>query len=488
MKILINIEPASIHDVFVPSIFVYKELYSRLSFLSESFDVKFLISERIFFQAKEENYKLPENFICIPDSDYRKSFENEFISHLDIVKQLYFGVFTNKIVLNLKEMYGKHFQDWVPDIIISYELYNKAFDYVFQNAVKLTYTGGFFKREILPLSLVFDVTGCVGQSFFCRFSENFKSLKLTDENNSKIIKLKNEFQNIISANNPLKTIMSEYRKKFDYLILLPLQISNHFGFDCECDFKTQWDVVTYVLDNIPDNVGVIVTEHSHSKFLREGRFVKDGFYNWIKNKYKNFIYIQPEQENWQASSLYIIPEVDAVINVSSTVGMLALMFDKKIISLAHNFNDAFKDAQGLDNIADVLKNPQVIDKNPFLYWLLTRYTFLMPKLEDKEFMKSFFEKSFVKYTKGKVDFDFYDEIMSIDEISEYIMNTIENNYKSITLSNKKESEENIEITKIAVNNADKISFLQKIFSVKNEFNHKVIRLFGIRIKIRKEKS
>lgn len=485
MKILINIEPCSIHDLYVPSLYVYKELQSRLSFLSDDNDLRFLISERILFQAEEEHYKLTDNHICIPDIDYRNVFGNKFISHLDISKKLYYGDFSNEDVLRLKEMYRKYFQSWTPDIIISYELYNKAYDYVFPDALKLTYTGGVFKREILPLSIVLDVSGCVGKSFFCKYSEDFKQLNLTQDQNDKINSLKIDFQNIIKENNPIKNILDDYRKKFRYLILLPLQISSHFGFDCECEFKTQWDVVTYVLDNVPDDVGVIVTEHSHSKFLREGKFVKDGFYNWIKKKYSNFIYINP-QENMQASSLYILPEVDGVINVSSTVGLLALMFDKKVISLANNYNDAFKDAQGLENIVEVLEQEKNDSKNPFLYWLLTKYNLYTPQLQNAEYMKSFFEKSLEKYKNGRVDFNFYDENMSFDEVAEFILNTIKENYIAAGVTANTSEPAPVENTSpVCEHIINNVSFLQQVFSVKNEYNHKVIRILGLKIKIRK---
>ncbi len=456
MKILYNLEPVGLPEMFTTSLEIYKgTVQGFFKALTDNNDCKSIISERAVAQAVKEQYNLP-NVICLTDNDYYKAFNDEKYSLNKMVEQFYTGNIPQYILDNLYNLYRKKLGSWIPDIIISIEFHNKIFDYIFPEAQQITFYGGIFKRGIVPPTFSFDPIGSAINPFFNNYINEIDSLNITDEENCIIENLKNNLSKLIEKYNPIKDLVNNYKKQFDYLLLLPCQFNNHYGFDTESDFKTQWEMISYVMRKVPPNVGVIVTEHGHYKFLKGGVFKQGGFLDWFNTRYKNFIYIE-ELNQYSTSSLWLMPYIDGVINTSSNVGLLSIMFNKKVFDMGKYFNKSFRDSVGLNNIIEDLNRPGK-NRNSLIYWLLTRYNFYPFQYNSQEWLNDFFNL----IEGSRIDFRFFEENISIKKASEYILNFTEESLKNINFSKKQKHS----------------------ISLNYENNHVILQIFKLKIKFK----
>lgn len=461
MKILLNFEPVGIPDMFLNSLSLYKNFCENTySYILENNDCKSLISERVKYQAKAENYEL-KNYICIDDREYCEAFENDKFSLLKMTELFYTGNIDHHILTNLDKLYKHHFNNWEPDIILSFEFHNKIFDSLFPNSLQIVYSGGIFKKGILPPTITLDVIGSGVNPFYNHYMDVISNLKISPRDNQILENLKQNITDLLTINNPIKDIIKDYKNKFDYLLLFPCQFNAHYSVDTETEFKSQVEIVSYILSKIPSNVGLIVTEHQHYPFINEGVYEKGGFYKWLKNKYENFIYIE-DLKNYPTSSLWLIPYIDGVVNVSSSVGLLSILFDKKVFDLGKHFNLLFRDTIGIDNVIKTLKVKNK-NRNPFLWWLLTRYNFYHFQYQDKAWLNNFLNKALCKYKQNGINEQFYEENITMDEVSEYILNFLKSELELLNNST------NIEQAEVKPNNN----------------THMVFNILGIKIKFRR---
>jgi len=491
MKILIDPDYFFLRDMYYPS---YLHVLHTVNLLERFGGTKLLnnfrvvISETTYYQLDEKALSRI-NPIVIFDKELRDIFDNQFISHNEAVQKLYSGDLTEKFLQDLKELYRQKLKGFEPDIVMQFEYHNKSYDTIFPNALNLTFQGGLFKRGLGPETYFIDPLGSLKDSSLNIFSDEINNFVITKEQNDIIYNFKLLINRLIKENTSyVGATLAPYREKFDYLVLLPLQISNHYGFDTEIGFKTQYDFLEYVLDNVPENVGVIVTEHDHEHFLNEGTFEKGGFLKWFQKKYKNLLYIKELLGcgGYSSPSIYFLPEVDAVINVSSSVALMATLFDKKIISAGKTYNNCFKDTQGLDNIVEVLNRPMK-NKNSFLYWFLTHYVFLEKQLKDKDFMYQYLCRSLEKYKNDGIKFTYFEKMNEIDEVCNSIIKAIDDAFvkeRECQITQQKELER---ARFLEEEHQKKLALKRKkcsIFGICYENKHIIIGFLGLKFKFK----
>ena len=394
-------------------------------------EYKTIVSERVYYEASPEQEEIIHP-VVIFDREYRQCFGNDFISHKEMLEYFDGSNFSDEMKMRFSTLHKEKLKDFEPDFIISVGLYNELYNYTFPKAPHIAWQWGTLKRDTSPITHAFDPIGYIKDSYFNHFKEQINSIKLTDEQNQVINQFKSKYTDIIRQKRPenLTKIINKYKKEFDYLLLLPAAIDKSNYFALESDFKHQWDVVTYVLDHTPDNTGVIVTEHTAQYCIDINNVgFATGQLKWLQNKYKNFIYI-PELKHYHATSFWILPEVDGVVSVGTTTPLTSTMFDTKVISLAKRTQNAYKDAQGMENILDVLKAPSK-DKNPFVYWILTHYNYFSKQIEDETFMYEQLKRWIKKYRTEGITFDWLQKINNEKEICDYILQDAEKRLSNI---------------------------------------------------------
>lgn len=288
-----------------------------------------------------------------------------------------------------------------PDIIITFSP-APFFKDAFPNALTLHMEYSLFSRSPYPQSWYLDPVGMLANSFVSSFADKINDITVSEQEMSLLDTFKERCREIIDKKSPFKELLRYERQKYKHLVLVPLQFSQYYGFDGNVSFKNQYEYLTYILETVPKNIGVIVTQHPDYTALTQDTIT------FIRSKYCNFIFYD-EFESYQSSSQYILPDIDAVITVSSSVGLQALIFDKKLVTIGNNYNPIISDSFHLENL-DAVLSAEHSNRNGILFWLITRYAITEPYLKNSSWFASFLRRSLKTYREKGITESFYERI------------------------------------------------------------------------------
>ena len=270
---------------------------------------------------------------------------------------------------------------FIPDIIITFtpipflkELYPKAkilyFEYSFISRLP------FYETWFL------DPCGVYDYSYLNQYANYIKQYRLNEKEAFLLNKLKKTCKEVFLNNNPFKERVNKIKNDYNKVILLPLQFSRYYSFDCQVKFKSQYEYMIYILDNLPENIAVIITMHPQHSEINKNAI------DFVRKKYSN-VFIFDDIVDYDACSQYFLPLVDTVITTTSSVGLQTLLFDNKLITFGHAF----------DSISDgnfYCFNKKVnylckIDKDKVLFFLLTKYAIGFNYLFNTEWLERYFK-------------------------------------------------------------------------------------------------
>lgn len=291
-------------------------------------DVKFLMgSHTLDLLNRKQNIKEinRDNSFIVEGADYAPIFGygDEFIL------QSYNNNFGSKL-----ETYQNYFEQlfagWVPDVIFCWEFPTTLFRKLFPKALVLDIMPGAYMRPPYPKTISIDPVGLYKNSFLQSYNadENYSDL----DDLSDFYQLKdmyaNYFNNDIDVKNVILDLVDPDRK-FEKYWLVPLQVSNYFGFYANSKYRDQFEFLTDVMAKAPKNVGVIFTQYIGG--LVSDKVISNRNLGYLRNLHSNFLY-STEFEKLDNLSQYIIPWIDTVVTVSSTLGFQALLHGKKLVS------------------------------------------------------------------------------------------------------------------------------------------------------------
>ncbi|MCT7631152.1 hypothetical protein N5U06_10490, partial [Aliarcobacter butzleri] len=343
-------------------------------------------------------------------------------NYMDVTTAWHNGTYTTQHLEDYKNLMLEKLDGFTPDIIITFSPV-PFFKRMFKDTLILHHEYSIFSRLPYPESWFFDPIGMHSNLFLNKFRNEIKSIVLSENQIRLINDFKQLCQNILSSKSPFKAIFEKKRKQFDYLVLLPLQFSRYFSFDDLVPFKSQYEYCVYVLDNVPSNIGIVVNTHPEYPVISKEAV------EFLKTKYSNFIY-EEDFNTIYASGQFILPFVDAVITVSSSIGLQTLLFDKKLITLSDKTFSFIANDTNVNNIENVLKSDN-INKDAFLYFILTRYSLTSEYLHNGEWLDNFLHKSLLRFRANDIQFDFYDGIDEEGKIFDLLSKTLNNNKKLI---------------------------------------------------------
>ncbi|MDY0403614.1 hypothetical protein [Sulfurovum sp.] len=373
-----------------------------------------------------------------------------------------------KINEKMNKLVNKTLGDYKPDVIIVYESAAPFLKSLFPKALILNSMLGMFSREPYPEMGTLDPSGIYKNSYINKvLPDIIENLKLNTEEKENILEIQNYYKNTIIQQTPFDQTI---RKNFEKVLLLPLQVSNYFAFSGNVpknsNISTQYELMIDVLKTIPSNVGVIITQHG-----AETNVITEKNYPELKKKFPNLIIIN-DLDKLKWGSQYLLPFIDGVIAVSSSVALQAYFWDKILLS----YGDCFKYISDNKGNTDINTLKQCIfepksnkEKMKILKFLLFNYNVNMNyHLYDSKWFSNFLEKKYKQFsTLSKKEFldNFYTNIYeeSIGEMKNlYIKSMREKesfeNLKNF-LSHKHDSKfQNIQTIKEKMNNVDIISF------------------------------
>lgn len=279
----------------------------------------------------------------------------------------------------------RKYVDFEPDIIISRD--NAPFlEKAFPNAQVFYTEVGFISRKPFPQTMYFDTIGMNCGSYLSKYWTSVNSqISLDREDREQIGLLKSRTKELLSRNNPFKRIITSFRVKYKRLFLLPLQFSGFSNIDAEIGFESQLDALLYVMDHVPEDIGIIVTTHPDYNILTPGTI------NFLKKKYRNFLF-DGSFLTISSSSQYLLSSVDGVINLSSTIGMQTLFWDIPNLSLAKFFGKFMSRPFEMGNFEPLTKE-EIDNHDKALFWLFTRYILQPYQLYGGSKLYDFFKKN-----------------------------------------------------------------------------------------------
>ena len=186
--------------------------------------------------------------------------------------------------------------------------------------------------------------------------------------------------------NPFKEKLELWRKKYRKLVLLPLQASGRVSFDALCEYENQYHYLIDVVEKMPPEVGVIVTEHPTFPVITES------MHDDLICRYPNFIY-EADFFLIENVSFYLILYVDAVITVSSSVIWHAALMGKTCCALGTGELTKIVDTNSLHGLNDLLRKEPLLPYryDALIYKLLTEDWVPAPLMKKPEFIKQWLE-------------------------------------------------------------------------------------------------
>ena len=354
-------------------------------------------------------------------------------STLEILKKWYYNDYSEEEMRVYKNILIDKFCKVNFDIIITFSPipYLKE---IYPEALILHYEYGMFSRKPFPTTYYLDPIGTGGYAYLDKFFNTINENFNFDETDEKIWNnFLNKVNKLILSNNPFKEEMEQIKTRYDKVILLPLQFNNHYLFDFQTNYSSQFEYLEDVLiktSKFP-NIGILVTQHPSNNFLNSENL------KYFRSRYSNFIYLDKTNDYSSVSPL-LVPFVDGVITVSTAVGYYALLWNKKLITLGKNYLEKFSDSSDLSQL-DVILSEKLKNKNKIIYWLLTHYFIPEDYIKNSRWLNNFLLKKIENRKNLKI---FYDEIDMPQKVfstllsgfSSEISNSLENNYVQIYIN------------------------------------------------------
>lgn len=338
--------------------------------------------------------------------------------YLEATGKWYNGSYNNEELSYYIDMMKRKFSDINFDIILTYTKV-PFFKELYPNAKIFHMEFSIFSRIPFPSTWYLDCVGLYEYNFLMKYVDNIKSRVLSIEENNMILQLQNICIDTFRDNNIFVDDIKILRKQFDYLVLLPLQFSLYTPCDPQNKYSNQYDYLTDCLRKIPKNIGVIFTMHPEYPIL------DDEAVEYITKHYANAVFLENSRKVYSASQ-WIMPYIDAVVTVSSSLGLQTLLFRKKLFAIGGQNMAYIADAQNLDNMEEVLaKEP--VDRNNILWFFITKYAIPQKYLFNSDWLMKFFEKSLQR----EITADFYDDIAEPEQIFEEHIKEIQMNKNKI---------------------------------------------------------
>lgn len=285
--------------------------------------------------------------------------------------------------------------DFQPDIILSRD--NAPYlEECFPEALMLYTEVGFLSRKPFPQTMYFDILGMNCGTYLYQYWEEITEVfEWEDEYGELVKKLKDAVRNCIMSHNPYTETVKEWRDQYDKLYLLALQFSGFSNIDAEIDFESQLDVLLYVMDTVPQDIGVIVSTHPDYNVLNAGTI------KFLRKKYSNFLYHESFLQ-YNSSSQFLLGLVDGVINLSSTIGLQTLLWDIPNLSIGKYFAGYVSRLFGTEVSYGPLSKKEKRNHDKVLFWLLTHYIVPPRLFQNGQWLLSYLQQLLYNYrTKQK---------------------------------------------------------------------------------------
>lgn len=386
----------------------------------KNISVKFLMYERLY-QENQTMHQLDYlHPILFSAHDIQEVFGNQGMDGSALYQHLHHAPIPIEEQQKLTVCLQKKLGDWIPDVVIAQGSHSvrNIMKHIYPRALCLTQENAIFSRPPFCRTLFYDPFNSVPNNFLVKYAGEINRCQITRKQNVQIEKLKKTVRHLIHEDKTLKCEIRAYKKKFKKLVLLPLVGRQGIELFKDSICKSELELVEYVMQHVPKSIGVFVTQSDLFASLTPEDI------SYFSNKYPNFIFLKrSDVRGFANNSLNYFGDIDAILNVTSKTGFMALLWDIPVLSLAKTYNNWYQDSQDIRELPNLLcKSPR--NKNHLLYWYLTRYVLFVQDFQKKDFLWKFLSNKLDYFRKNGIDFGFFEEINSIKKITNYLAESI----------------------------------------------------------------
>jgi hypothetical protein len=288
----------------------------------------------------------------------------------------------------IAEAVARNVNGFEPDIILGFAGQANALRKLWPTALRLHIERGYFGRHPYPVSFYFDHLGTHAGSAIARVGGLKLTYPVTSDGRVLVSRFRSQMAATFNSLDPFRS--NDFRSRFDRLCLLPLQISNEFSFDGLVNYRTQFEYLYDVLAAAPKDVAVIVTEHPMGEPVLRRSGPRSNI-DVLRGTFPNMIFLD-EFRRYQSPSQFLIPRVDAVWSVSSSVGYQALLFNRLLGSPPSTELSNVSDATTLADFFGRLGQHKSANVDTFLAWLLERYLVPATLLSDGRWLHDYLQR------------------------------------------------------------------------------------------------
>ncbi|HCJ70819.1 HAD family hydrolase [Agrobacterium pusense] len=286
---------------------------------TRKFDTRFALNQHIFSSLFKEGMKSDSCFVFDPKSRDHIKFGRLMTSSYTSITQPdmdWAAAYAQTMV-----------SGWQPDLILCWEAPTGILRKAFPSAVVIDLMPSMFARPPFPKSISIDPVGLYKDAWF---SVPNPALEQVAERDIKMVEdlrdlYLNHF-NGLGCESHFRGLLAIPKDK--PTSLTPLQISKYFGFSQNCEFSDQYEFLESVIRSSSDEA-IIATQYVGG--LVSEVAINDSNIRYLQDHVGDVRYSK-QFEKVDSVSQYIVPWVDKVYSVSSTLGLQAKFFGKKLVS------------------------------------------------------------------------------------------------------------------------------------------------------------
>lgn len=341
-----------------------------------SFDCKYLLSEHIYDELIKSRIIEESQAIVVHQTKEDDKFINKSIFAESYI--------TTKNDEEIKAFLREKTADFCPDIVLVWETASEVIRKAFDHALVIDLMPGFMSRPPYPKMISLDPAGIYKNCWYKDFQG-----KATKEELLLKKELQAYFKDFFDHLNAEDFIRNIYKlEKETPFSLIPLQITDYFGFKYNCDYKNQYDFLNQTLSNGKGKI-FVATQYT-GKFVSENILTKENI-EYLNKYTESCVKYQEELNEIDSISQSIVPYCEEIYSISSTLGLQAALFDKKIVSESNSHLKFLNDPTIALNIISI-----IISRGQF---------FFEKAVEDKDYFKNILLDIYKKFKENKKNSD-----------------------------------------------------------------------------------
>lgn len=256
------------------------------------------------------------------------------------------------------------------DVIIAWETPSNFLREIFPKAILIHEMPGFISRPPFPELYTFDPIGLFNQSILSKFPELIRNSSIDNRASILLGKIRADLLGFVLEHKPYSRSDLDPLGRYKKILLLPLQVTDQYSFKADSPYHSQMALLLDVLNNLPLDIGLVVTQYNSGS--ASDKVLNEVVYSKLKQSYPNLIY-NPSFDKLDHISQYLIPVVDAVITVSSSIGLQALLWKKPYIAPSYSHLGGVAPFNQINDYLEYGDNFCEDDFDRVLCWIFTYY-------------------------------------------------------------------------------------------------------------------